>query len=447
MKKLAPSASRISKEQRQILLLLFLVFLFQFVLNCLTPLAADDYSYLYSYETGQRIQSISDIFISMRAHYLLHGGRIVAHFFAQLFLLLGKPFFNIINALVYSLFSFFIYRHTLSRGPEHPWLLLLINLILWFLLPVPGHTVFFLTGSCNYLFPMAVVLAFLLPFRLCPSQPARSCSAAKALAMLLFGFLAGFQSEIASGAAMLYLLLFSGIRIFKIEKLPFWWITGVLGCAAGLLVMVAAPGNFTRLADTATTYSGGVTGHLLSLFLIYTGKFLLRSLILLAAFPVILLLGELHSIPKDTLLVSGVLLVVSLVSSYTMLLSMTYPPRAQFTYVTFLILAFLYFYTHLDYSLERKHAAYSLISLALIGFLSHACFTMNDIGAVYVAWQARDQLIKEQKALGNTDIVVPAIDSRTPYSAMSVTDITSDPDHWMNRSLEIYYDVPIVRTP
>ena len=55
-----------------LLLLTFLgVGILFYILNCRTPLFADDYSYLYSWYAGERITGLKDIFLSQYRHYFV----------------------------------------------------------------------------------------------------------------------------------------------------------------------------------------------------------------------------------------------------------------------------------------------------------------------------------------------------------------------------------------
>ena len=89
--------------------------------NFLLPLFADDYSYAFIWDgknkgnlirgigKRERVKSIKDILISQYSHYLTWSGRFVAHFFVQLFILIGKKFFNVINTLIFISVIFLIY--------------------------------------------------------------------------------------------------------------------------------------------------------------------------------------------------------------------------------------------------------------------------------------------------------------------------------------------------
>ena len=90
----------ISKRSGAFAAVLAALFALMLALNAYTPLMMDDYDYSFSWATGERLAGVMDIFASQWAHYAIWGGRSVTHFLAQLFLYLGKPVFNIANALM-----------------------------------------------------------------------------------------------------------------------------------------------------------------------------------------------------------------------------------------------------------------------------------------------------------------------------------------------------------
>ncbi len=78
-------------KNKNISLLLFSgIFLLLLLCNFLTDLVADDFVYIYSFENGERITGIFQIFGSMKAHSLIMNGRLFAHFFVQLLFVLAK---------------------------------------------------------------------------------------------------------------------------------------------------------------------------------------------------------------------------------------------------------------------------------------------------------------------------------------------------------------------
>ena len=101
---------------KYVLWLLAAIFLLMLVLNFLTPMVSDDYAYCFSFVDWERIESVGEIFPSMKMHREYANGRIVAHFFAQLFLLLPKAIFNVINALVTTAIFFIMLSIMPAKG-------------------------------------------------------------------------------------------------------------------------------------------------------------------------------------------------------------------------------------------------------------------------------------------------------------------------------------------
>lgn len=81
------SLKRLNENQVLFWLILFFIAAAMFIFNRYTTFMADDYSYMNSFAGTGRIESILDIFPSMYAHAFSMNGRLVPHFFVQLFLL------------------------------------------------------------------------------------------------------------------------------------------------------------------------------------------------------------------------------------------------------------------------------------------------------------------------------------------------------------------------
>lgn len=95
--------------------LFWLVLLFiaavMFIFNRYTTFTADDYSYMNSFAGTGRIESILDIFPSMYAHAFSMNGRLVPHFFVQLFLLFPPYVFDIINTFIFLFLNLILYKY------------------------------------------------------------------------------------------------------------------------------------------------------------------------------------------------------------------------------------------------------------------------------------------------------------------------------------------------
>ena len=218
------------------------------ILNFLTPLLADDYSYGLNLN-GKRISSIIDIFDYQVWHYFNWGGRTIAHTLAQTFLIFPKAIFNVLNSFIYTVLIYLIYLHgKLNRkDKEQPYILLLIHLLLWFIIPVFGQSFIWLIGSCNYLWTTVIILYFLWLYR----KNSLSEKWYNLLLMFILGLLAGWTNENTS-AGLITILVFSLI-INKVEtkkiELSKTRLFGIIGTLAGFIIMICAPGNYIRSAE------------------------------------------------------------------------------------------------------------------------------------------------------------------------------------------------------
>jgi hypothetical protein len=146
-------------------LILAVTFTGMLALNLLTPLLADDYLYAFSFATGERITSVGDIFPSLAAHAATMNGRLTPHFFVQLFVMLPRWIFAILNSFVYLALLLGMVRLSARVGERYPWRLLLIVSGAVFLLPPAfGQSFLWLAGSVNYLWCDALMVWLLVPF-------------------------------------------------------------------------------------------------------------------------------------------------------------------------------------------------------------------------------------------------------------------------------------------
>ena len=226
------------------------VFAFMLALNHWMPLHRDDYDYLMVWKTGVPIASPADVVSSAVRHYFLHGGRMVTVFCLDFFLWLGKPVFDIANALMFLALSFLVMMHArrsaaLTRTPA---LLAAAALLLWLSLPHFGEVAVWKSGSTVYLWSAVPAFLFLLPYNLAlkaMEEGQRERRRRAILPMFLLGVLAGWSIE--NLAVTVTLLAFGG-TLYARRHGAFapWMLTGAVGALAGLIGLVAAPGNYVR---------------------------------------------------------------------------------------------------------------------------------------------------------------------------------------------------------
>ena len=141
---------------------LALIFALLLAANFLTPMTADDFLFSFSHAHWSRLTGVGEILPSMAALRQNTNGRVLAHFFVQLFLLWPRPIFNFLNAAMGTLLFCILYRYV-RRGDRARDLLLFLLLfsLLFLLLPAFGQVFLWLTGACNYAWTAVVTFAFL----------------------------------------------------------------------------------------------------------------------------------------------------------------------------------------------------------------------------------------------------------------------------------------------
>ncbi|MDO4204527.1 MAG: DUF6056 family protein [Selenomonadaceae bacterium] len=232
------------------------IFSVMLLLNILMPIHRDDFDYSLIWNTPVHVASLQDAFSSCWNHYLLHGGRMVTVFGLVLFLWLGKLWFDIANALIFTGFVILLYMHAKrsTEFPKEPALLLSAGLLAWLCLPHFGEVAIWKSGSTVYLWSGFCVALFLLPYNLkAAGKKVCSCGLMIPL-MLLLGILAGWSVENLAVTNLLLCAVCTLVYKFR-NDMPGWMPAGVVGAFLGLIGLLAAPGNYVRY-----TQQGGHAG-------------------------------------------------------------------------------------------------------------------------------------------------------------------------------------------
>lgn len=230
------------------------LFVYMLALNILMPLHRDDYEYALIWGTFEKIRAWPDVFQSLYNHYLTHGGRMVAFFVLDSFMIVGKEWFNPFNAFLYVMLMLLIYWHSERKITFflNPYILGLIILFTWLGLPHFALVNIWMTGACVYLMTAVFILAFLLPYN-CSflGNPVLKNSNMAMIGMFLGGIIAGWTIE--NTAVTLNLIVISyALYAWKKQNLQKWMVSGVCGSLIGLFLLVVSPGNYVRYAGTNT---------------------------------------------------------------------------------------------------------------------------------------------------------------------------------------------------
>lgn len=210
-------------------------------MNVLTPFKEDDM--LHSMIIGDLtpINSLNDLLHCWWNKFFITNGRssdMVAEAFCGL---LGKPLFNVCNTLIFGLLIHVVSllatrrRSLLAQG--------MLYACMGTCYPVPGETMLWLAGSCNYLWTITGSLWFLY-FLL--HHPSERLGWGKSLLLLLGAMLVGAGNEATSFGLLAGMVLYYAFNRRQIDRTV---IVGMAGYLLGVLCIVASPAAWERAMD------------------------------------------------------------------------------------------------------------------------------------------------------------------------------------------------------
>ena len=230
------------------------IFILILIFTTLTPLAADDFSYSFSWYDNSRINSVSQIIPSMAVHRQLTNGRVFSHGLVQLFLMFPKPVFDVVNAANAVLLCILIGKLVSSSEKEkNMTALLLFFLVLWNFLPAFGEDFLWLDGSINYSWGLTILLLFLWPYLADILGFSRRENFLIKILYFPFSFLAGAYSESGSLCAI-FLAVCALVLLWRQEKrFPLLHSLWIISACLGFLFLMTAP------ATTGRSGGGGLS--------------------------------------------------------------------------------------------------------------------------------------------------------------------------------------------
>ena len=446
-----------------------------FLCNFFYPMMSDDYAIFFIWDGAhggniagmqpghiwQRIESLSDVLISLSSMYMTWGGRMESWFIAQFFLWVGKPIFNIFNTIMFCTFILLILRISLGRNYlKNGYYVLWVFSGFWLVNYAFFNTMIWISGSANYLWMMCFQLLFIFPY----IESARDssskflqgkCSVIKPV-MFLLGLLAGNTNENSVLAIIL-----AAVLIYYKMRCP-WMIYGLLGVFIGYAALVFAPGNYVRFHVVMTAGEGDY----LSLFPKLIEFFWLLS----KALPVFFLLTpylrkEVRQKCKAAPLKKEYHLVLlftmmGIISALTMLVAPMLPPRSFFGTSVFLLIAG----TISIHLMTCGGIAYYRPFVTRAGCFLLAVFTLYTTAlSLYtetLVVKGYQEMVDTCIASPHSDVIIPwrefpllSSEVRSherfiinhDYFGNCIGHIRPTPDQWMNQGVTAYYHLNSIR--
>jgi len=420
-------------NDRTVWLLSAAVFASVFVLTLLTPKYADDFAYSFSFATDKRIRSVVEIFPSMAVHRVLLNGRVIPHFLVQLFLMLPKVIFSLLNALQAALLLF-LSSKCLQAERKTKCLILLCGIFaVWVFSPSFGENYLWLDGAVNYSWALTVLMLFLTPYISAWFELPGEKKPVLSVMHVLFSFVAGAWSENGS-LAFLFLAVCLFLGVWKRErKLPVWLLLGICSAAAGYIFLMTAPAtagrsapmSFSVLIENAQLVLKALVSHMMILYL---------------AFVMLLALALAGKGRRDRIIFSVLLFAAGLGALASFIFAAYFVERhfSCTVFITVLSCAVL-----LDELVRQKKEKilYAMTGLLAVVFLFHFSRGAVDIFVANRKEAEREQMIHETIINGERTVTLTNYFPSTGYAVPFILDA---PDDWVNRTVASYYGLDTV---
>lgn len=390
-------------------------FLFVLIINCLTPLLADDYYYIQNRVTGESniVATFSDFMRSLSNSRNLQSGRTLTFMFYHAFAAAGKTFFNIVDAISYMIAAFLMYYLIKGEGKHSVTLFTAINLSIWLFTPELGQDIFWISGAINYLLPMLPITGIFLTYKRHMEKPSDSLKIPKAIMIFLLAVLAGWSLE-NSGITVpivtgLYILFYKNRKI----KIPMWAISGFAGAVLGYAALLIAPGNYKRYENELESVS------LSPLFKVAIISY--YWIMFIGVLTAIFIIGVILCIRKGekTALYQGLIFAVAaLASAYCMIAAPSSPERTWFITVCLMTVADGIVLRAVKPNIANHRPITAVCCTAaliiLAAMAADTVLTTYDIREQFIA---REQYILAEKDKGNMIIEVPVYKNKYPFKA------------------------------
>lgn len=443
-----------NKQKVLFAIFILLAFVILYYLNVLYPIFGDDWAYSFIWEQGVEthtaISSFGDIVTSQYNHYMLWGGRTIVHTIDQLLLWMGDTAHNILNALIYVVYLFVIYRMANKGNSTNVLVFLVAALVLWYVHPVFAQTVLWITGSANYLWGTTIVLLFMYPFYAYYKGEEIADTLPKIILFFLVGVIAGWTIENMGIAAIVFIGFI--LILLRIERrvVPKWAILGFLGIILGYLFLILAPGNYIRLdvINDILGISNISKWELLKMRIPDVFGLFKKHILILSVIYIMLFVISLKFVKDEkrrkAIKISLLFFVTSCISFFAMLGSPTFPLRATFGPITLCVIAVLTLYANFNiYPRYFNIASVVILAVFTIFFSRDFQKKTKYIEEISEVWHNREQYVKEQKTKGVEHIVFE--DKIVWNKRFEIEDISEDSTYWYNIEYAKYYNIKSVR--
>ena len=376
-------------------------------------LSPDDYNYTFVQGTymQKRVDSLENALETAKYFYNNWTGRVIPHVLIGIFRNINELIYELINSLV---FIIFIVMTTKVLNKKSSFLSLLSVFGYLAFSRMFGEKFAWISGAFNYLWPSTFLVIFVYYFYNYFKDNIKINKLGK-ITLILFAFITGFMHEnvaFVGGAFLVCLLLFNIKKYLKFEKtkkivVTLTFITFCLGSFATIF----APGNFTRVSQTDTSFSWEFLNNykeniwpILITVLSMTIVFMIENFdkVKVKNFKLKEYNGD---IIKEEFLF---FILPALIATLPMAVISYFPPRAFLAYETMfmIVLAKNVYYLAEKFNKYEKTIAIISILLTLIVFGRFSPSTLGQINYIIPYKEKVTMQYEEAKSKGERDVIV-----------------------------------------
>lgn len=429
------------KAEKGTLVVIGLLFFVAFVYNTLSPYSTDDYAYMYSAVTGERITNIFQIIPSLWDDYLKINGRVAPHFLLQLFLIGPKWIFNLVNAGMYVIMIWLMLNMIECKRANHPFLWLAAGMALWTFVPAYGQVFLWMSGTANYGWCYVFSFIYLKFYISLYFKPEHTMGKKALTGLCIYSFFFGMYSELLSFPVVFISFIFLCLIMYERKEIKKYigYAIPTVTAAAGYLTMLLSPAAHAN--HKGELGLGIVFKRLIDVFETY---YYLAE-ILLIIWAVLLVIAVCYSVDKKKIVVSIALFAVNIIAMAMLSVASYAVGRHYANCVVFLITAILVLMQALRDKGKISCVSYCICAYVLVTGIWGLWEGTYDIYSVYRQNIEREAYIFEQRDSTNGEVVVyvPLITSATKYSCKyDLIDMqTTDVEPWPNTAIAKYYGI------
>ncbi len=392
------------KKNKIIIISFLIIYLGVFIICKYNMFAQDEYNYSHIAWTNQKLSSFSDIIKSQAEIYKNWSGRIPVLGMVQVFLYIGKTFYDFINPLVFILFIVLVIKAANVKID-------IKNVFFVLLFSVFGAYKFWekyiwISGSLNYLWPVTLMLFVIYYFYNIIIND-KKLNAFSTITLFVISFFAGWSHENVAfvlGSFIIFICLFNIKKILSLNtgtkiKLT----TSILLFGIGAILLIFCPGNFGRMGNTERNITLlPILKNILALYKIII--LYIATIIILTKSKKIKQNYDVSSILKEQV---RYFIFPILVALLPMIIIAEFPVRAALAYEVILFILILKNLDIIFKSMQNKKIE-KYISIVVV-FLSIFMLYSKSLFAITCLKPYKekiDEQIMQEKSSGKTDILI-----------------------------------------